>query len=374
MPNEFLDLSPAGQAEFINAMLERSTFAGVASPAVCILDTGVNRGHPLLKHALAEEHNLAWDDDWGAGDRHGHGTEMAGLALYGPHLAELLLSDRPIRLQHGLEAVKILPDDGENKPPDYGPITVGSVAKMEIESPDRNRVICMAITAPAKEQCIPTLWSASLDQMCSGATDGHRRLMFVSAGNFPDEVTVDGYPEANHAASIHDPAQAWNVLTVGACTHKIKINDPDLSGYTPLAPPGGLCPTSTTSCGWTKRDWLFKPEIVMEGGNYAYDSSGNLFDAEDLSLLTTALTPDGALLSTMRDTSAATALAARYRRLDSSRISDILAGNNPRAHDPFRPLDRHNDRSIPACFPTRPPTLLRLRNAKTKNRPRMCGQ
>jgi hypothetical protein len=259
---------------------------------------------------------LAWDDDWTSADRHGHGTEMAGLALYGPQLGELLLAaDRSVRLLHRLEAVKILPDVGENNPPDYGPITVGSVAKIEIEAPDTPRVLCMAITATDKDQSQPTLWSASLDQMCSGAHDEYRRLMFVSAGNYRGEMTVANYPAANHTASVHDPAQAWNVVTVGAYTDKIMIQDPDLRGYNPLAPKGGLCPTSTTSCGWRKREWPFKPDIVMEGGNYAYDPSHELTDVVDLSLLTTIVSPDGALLSTMRDTSAATALASRYAAL-----------------------------------------------------------
>jgi hypothetical protein len=315
VPREFLELPPAGQAEFIHAMLERTTFAGDTAPAVCVLDCGVNRGHPLLEHALAEQHNLAWNDNWTSADRDGHGTEMAGLALYGPQLGELLLSDRAIQLKHRLEAVKILPDVGENNPPDYGPITVGSVAKIEIEAPDRPRALCMAITADDKDQGHPTLWSASLDQMCSGAVDGRCRLMFVSAGNFRDELTVDGYPEDNRNASVQDPAQAWNVITVGACTDKYKIDDPDLNGFNPLAQPGALCPRSTTSCGWTDLEWPLKPDIVMEGGNYAFEPGGDITDAENLSLLTTILSPDGALLSTLRDTSAATALASRYAAL-----------------------------------------------------------
>jgi Subtilase family len=314
---EFLNLPPAGQADFIQGMLERTTFAGENAPAVCILDCGVNRGHPLLEHALAEEHNLAWNDEWEADDRLGHGTEMAGLALYGPHLGDMLLTDKRIRLVHRLEAVKILPDDGENSPPDYGPITQGSVAKIEIEAPDRPRVICMAITAPDKDQYLPSLWSASLDQMCSGAYDEQRRLMFVSAGNYL-HMTVADYPQANHNASVQDPAQAWNVITVGAFTQKVMITDPDLAGYQPLAPDGGLCPTSTTSCGWDKREWPFKPDIVMEGGNYAYDPHGDLTDPDELSLLTTRISRSGALLSMMKDTSAATALAARHAALIQS--------------------------------------------------------
>jgi Subtilase family len=316
VPTEFLDLTPAGQQEFSHAMLERTTFAAPTAPAVCILDCGVNRGHPLLEHALPEAHNLAWRNDWTSADRHGHGTGMAGLALYGPQLGELLLAaDRPVLLRHRLEAVKILPDVGRNNPPDYGPITLGSVAKIEIEAPNAPRVLCMAITASDKDQSQPTLWSSSIDQMCSGAHDDYRRLMFVSAGNYRGEVTVPGYPSANHTASVQDPAQAWNVVTVGAYTNKVMIDDRDLRNHTPLAPQGGLCPTSTTSCGWRSREWPFKPDIVMEGGNYAYDPSHEVTDVADLSLLTTILSPDNALFSTMRDTSAATALASRYAAL-----------------------------------------------------------
>lgn len=309
---EFLELSPPSQAEFINAMLERTTFAGEDAPAVCILDCGVNRGHPLLEQALDEEHNLAWDDDWTSADRDGHGTEMAGLALYGQNLNELLVSDQPIGLVHRLEAIKVLPDDGDNDPPDYGPITVGSVAKVEVASPERSRVLCMAVTAGDKEEWLPTLWSAAIDQMCSGATDYTRRLMVVSAGNYRDELTVDNYPSLNHKLSIEDPAQAWNVLTVGAYTDKAMIEDANLAGWNPLAPKGRLCPRSRTSCSWEKKDFPLKPDIVMEGGNYAYDPSGYVSDVDDLCLLTTLVSPNGALLSTMRDTSAATALASRF--------------------------------------------------------------
>jgi Subtilase family len=353
VPREFLAQTPAGQTEFIHAMLERTTFAAGNAPAVCILDFGVNRGHPLLEHALAEEHNLAWDDDWGSDDQHGHGTEMAGLALYGPRLGDLLVGDRAVRLLHGLEAVKILPDEGENDPPDYGPITVGSVAKIEIEAPNRPRVLCMAITATDKDQCMPTLWSSALDQMCSGASDNHQRLMFVSAGNLREELTVADYPAVNHRTSIQDPAQAWNVVTVGAYTTKMLIEDPDLRDYQPLAPMGGLCPTSTTSCSWTNREWPIKPEIVMEGGNFAYGPDRVLDGIDDLSLLTTVLSDNGALLSTTGDTSAATALASRFSALLQAAYPDYWpetirgllvhsARWTPQMLEEFPPEARHN--------------------------------
>ncbi len=170
----------------------------------------------------------------------------------------------------------------------------------------------MAITADDKEKWAPTLWSAAIDQMCAGALDDVRRLMVVSTGNFDDTLSAATYPEANRQASIQDPAQAWNVITVGAYTGKAMIEHPDYSGYNPLALKGALSPRSTTSFSWAKRDFPLKPDIVMEGGNYAVDPAGQVWEIDDLSLLTTHVSRDGSLLSTMLDTSAATALAARY--------------------------------------------------------------
>ena len=116
-----------------------------------------------------------------------------------------------------LEAIKVLPDVGENDPPRAaGPITLGSVAKVEVESPERNRVLCMAVTAGDKEEWLPTLWSSAIDRMSCGATDDTRRLMLVSAGNYPDELKTADYPSLNHELSVEDPAQGWNVVTVGA--------------------------------------------------------------------------------------------------------------------------------------------------------------
>jgi len=64
---------------------------------------------------------------------------------------------------------------------------------------------------------------------------------------------------------------------------------------------------------WEDRSWPIKPDIVMEGGNLAVDPTTGAADyVDDLMLLTTRTSPTGALLTSTSDTSAATALAARY--------------------------------------------------------------
>jgi subtilisin family serine protease len=308
---EFTRLPPSGQAEFINDLLSRTTFAGDNSVRVCILDTGVNRGHPLLEDSLSEQHVQAWDDDWGSDDHDGHGTEMAGVCLFGP-LGEPLYNSERVQLLHRLESVKMFPRTGENDPPDYGPITVGSMAIAERVSPQSQRVFCMAVTASADDQWRPTLWSAAIDQAASGVNDELRRLLIISAGNLLPEDIGKNYPVENHVSSVEDPSQSWNALTVGGYTNLAWIQEKGLEGYTPIAKPGTLSPGSRTSLCWGDVPWPYKPDVVFEGGNYASDGNGLITDAVDLQILTTQsdMHSDD-LLGTTSDTSAATAQAAR---------------------------------------------------------------
>lgn len=308
--SEFTDLPPVGQAEYVTALLERCSFADSASTRICILDTGVERGHPLLSNSLDHSDMHSWKSDWKTHDHHGHGTLMAGVCLFGP-LGQVLFDDSPVELRHRLESAKILPPKGSNDPPDYGPITVGSMALAECAAPSCNRVFCMAVTAECDDEWRPTLWSASIDQACAGVNDSTRRLMIVSAGNLRERVG-ENYPHENLVSSVEDPGQAWNVLTVGGYTDLAWIQETGLDGYTPIAEPGGLSPSSRTSLCWGDENWPYKPDVVFEAGNFAKNEYGVVADAEDLAILTTQADPTSSSpLAAFRDTSAATAQAAR---------------------------------------------------------------
>jgi hypothetical protein len=120
-PNEtadFFDSLPSAEhSEWLDDLLERTSFtaAGSAStPHVCVLDTGVNRGHPLLEHALESADLHTVEPAWGVDDSHGHGTSMAGLALAGD-LTDHLIGRHPLDIAHRLESVKLLPHDDANQ-------------------------------------------------------------------------------------------------------------------------------------------------------------------------------------------------------------------------------------------------------------------
>jgi hypothetical protein len=313
-PAEFIELGPRGQGEFVDHLCRRIEPPGVNAPAVCVLDGGVVL-HPLVRPALAPEDALKYDPTWPLTDGQTHGTEMAGIALYGDQLPRLLQDDGPVRLVHRLESVKILPPPPvQNDPKLYGAITAQSAYRIESQAPTRPRAFCMAVTTDGRDRGLPSSWSGEVDQLCAGVRDGHRRLFFVSAGN----VALDDrrhYPDVNDTALVQDPGQSWNAVTVGAFTDHVLFPRETYTGYSPIARAGDLSPCSTTSLTY-HREWPYKPDVVMEGGNAILDPSTGLTDTpEQLSLLTTAHAAGGRLLVGFGDTSAATAQAVRVAAL-----------------------------------------------------------
>lgn len=311
---EFFDGMPAlEQIAWVEDLVDRLSLPHNEAPAVCLLDTGVNRGHPLLQQSLSEDKVLTVDAAWGHDDRQGHGTELAGLALFGD-LQAALTHEHPIALTHHLESVKILNASNGNEDKEFGSLTIDAVAQPEVRDADRARVFCMAVTsATGRDLGRPSAWSATLDALASDwINDGEtRRLFCISAGNIDDPSAWLRYPTvfSEIEYGLESPGQAWNALTVGSYTEKYQIDDEDAQHYIPIAGPGALSPFSSTSTGWDN-DWPWKPDVVFEGGNAAHDGEDFVSNFPSLSLLTTNFKPLDRLLTTSWATSASTALAA----------------------------------------------------------------
>lgn len=340
----FVDMGAGEQADWVKELLSRTQGPSRDAPAACILDTGITRGHPLLEIAAAAEDCMAVNPAWGpqdngGGEMRGHGTEMAGLALYGD-LTSVLESVAPVSLQHRLESVKILPPTGTNKRELYGAITADATSQIEVRAPHRRRCFVLAVTAEdQRDRGQPTSWSAALDALAAGRlvdasedtlayTDENepgreRRLFLVSAGNVgPDRLERDHLPLSD-SEPVHDPAQAWNVLTVGAFTERTLAEDPYLPGGVPIANAGDLSPWSTTSVVFD-RQWPIKPEVLFEGGNVLADERGEVnFGHPELNLLTTHCRPVEKAFTTTCATSAATAQAARMAAIIRAQYPEL---------------------------------------------------
>jgi Subtilase family len=364
-PAALLALEPAAeQADWVNDLADRIEAAGDDAPAACVLDTGAYREHPLLQASLSPADCHTCDPHWMSSDHDGHGTEMAGLALFG-RLDRVTLANSAVRLTHRLESVKVLPPPPTETPPQlYGAVTATAASLVEIERPARRRVFSMAITADWQTKSAdadralgqPTSWSAAIDALAAGleidVTESGllflneselstRRLFVISAGNVgPLEV---GHLARSDVEPIEDPAQAWNCLTVGAYTDLTDISgDPAFAGWTPIAIRGELSPFSRTAVAFAHR-WPHKPDVVCEGGNAAQSPSGTEIDTpESLQILTTkAPVSDQRLLAVTRETSAATAQAAAIG-------ASILADNPSFWPETVRALIVHSAEWTPA--------------------------
>ncbi len=311
LPSFFLRLTPGEQANWSKELKARIKFPSASAPAVCVLDTGLNRAHPLLQDSLNPNDLHAYMPEWHATDHDGHGTAMAGLALFGD-LTEILASTEDCILVHLLESAKVLPPQGENDPNLYGHVNIVAASKVEIANPKRQRVFLMAVSATAqRDRGLPTSWSATIDDLAAGIDDSsnkHKRLFVIAAGSRPADLTTDYFNESL-LDSIHDPGQSWNALTIGAYTDRILIGEQSHAGWSALARAGELSPRSTTSRTWSTQ-WPLKPDIVEEGGNYAISPNNEVDSVDSLALLTTSHEILTKHFTTSSDTSAAAALAA----------------------------------------------------------------
>ncbi len=307
VPSRVLRQSLREQAEQAQRLRARVEQVG-RDVAVTLLDGGVDRGHVLLADVLAEMDCHAVNPDWGTHDSWNHGTLMAGLAVYGD-LSTVIGSNDPVQLTHLLEAAKILPPPPDSNDPQlYGHVTQQGVYLAEIENGERRRAIVSTVTSDTTRTTgRPTSWSAAVDTLSYG--EGSTSRLFIQSAGNGDPNQWARYPIGSETAPLEEPGQAWNALTVGAFTEKVRIEDPQFWDWRPVAPLGCLAPVGSCSAAWTA-SWPFKPDIVMEGGNLGRPPEGGADVVPDLALLTTARPGDG-VLATADGTSAAAALAGR---------------------------------------------------------------
>ena len=300
----------AEQKEWVDQLKERLQLAEDSQVRILVLDSGVNNGHPLLLDFIKDEDCHTYNSEWGTADSGGHGTYMAGLAIY-DDLHETLQGKHEVTIHHRLESGKILPPRGQNSERLYGDITGQVISRAEIQNPEAKRIVCLAVTQVGDSRGQPTSWSGKIDALASGydEEDGRKRLIIISAGNIADHQTWCEYPDIIVSSTIENPSQAWNALVVGAYTQRSLIHDSTFKGYSAIAPAQGLSPFTTTSTVW-HTDWPQKPDIVMEGGNAAVDANNFVSNIDDLGILSLSHETTKRQFDVQVGTSPATAKAA----------------------------------------------------------------
>lgn len=330
VPIDFVDgLEAEEQADWVQDVLGRTQYGPQAQQAasyVTLLDTGITLAHPLIQPALDAADRHAAVPGWDLEDHDGHGSRMAGLALFGD-LRSQLQSTAAIPVPHRLESAKVIPDAGQNPYHLLGDRTQKAINAVEVE-PNRLRTFALATTTDddTPHSGAPTSWSTELDQLAVGRSGAvkQQRLIVASAGNLSPQHdgTADYLAKCDDddEAEIESPAQAWNTIAVGALTAMNGVGG--LTYGATLAEVGDLAPMSRTA-SWTKT-WPIKPDVVLEGGNWFYDGfSTTPNQHSDLMLVTTSWNYPARSFTHISDTSAATALAAREIALLRASYPDL---------------------------------------------------
>ena len=319
-------------------------------PYICLLDSGVNRGHTMLAPLLHQEDMYTVNDAWGTNDTANHGTGLAGVAIYGD-MFDTMTSTETIEIRHRLESVKLTPNSGANvgDAREHAYLFSSAVTRPEILNGQRKRIFSSAVTAPAyREFGRPSAWSSMVDSLAVDAMSDtpFPRLFVLSAGNIIDRDHWRNYPASLSVNQIHDPGQSWNALTVGAFTDKTVLDELE---FTPVAEQGALSPFTTTSLEWDSV-WPLKPDVVFEGGN-AGANTEFVDNFASLELLTTSATSHRQFWTT-NATSAASALCARMAAQLMTQYPDLRP-------ETIRALITHSAEWTPA--------MLRMYPARTKS-------
>ena len=262
------------------------------APGVAILDSGLTAGHPLLAPAIGEATTVprAWADP---SDRNGHGTMVAGLALYGD-------IEECIRLGAFVPKLTIYSARVLNERLEFDDEILITTQMREAIEYFRHTYACRVFNASLGDDRLPyqggkvSPWASILDTLARELDV----VIVVSAGNYihdpgpsnsPDGHIQD-YPHYLLGATsrIIEPATGAVVLTVGSLAHSENVppgSAGDNVAFRPIAKRGEPSPFTRSGPGL---GGAIKPELCETGGNRAYDGlTQGLRNARELSVIST---------------------------------------------------------------------------------------
>lgn len=278
-------------------------------PMVTVVDSGVLAGHPLLRGWILDERDFDSGENTVV-DRQGHGTQVAGLVVYGD--VARCLETRQWNPRVMVASAKVLRRDPIDEsrvvfPENHRPERIVEDAIRHFHRERGCRVFNLSvgnaddIYAGGRQFA----WAEALDQLARELDV----VLIISAGNISTPPWPQGVATREQFQStlrdlllraresrLCNPATAAIAVSVGAISRSARTN----RHVFVAAPEGAPAPFSRLGPGYEPKNTqrAVKPEFVSFGGNYAvenYDSTGPSWVRNDIQLgePTTRLNTDG---------------------------------------------------------------------------------
>ena len=244
---------------------------------VVLLDTGIAERHPLLAPAVHAAGRSVVVGNPSAEDTHGHGTRMAGLVAH-RDLAAALAAGGPIEARSRIQGVRVMEGGSAHGSLEFWPDRTREAIEVAEQVRAARHICNLPLGAVPETPGEQTTWGMAIDTLAHNEGDG--RLICVPTGNLqPSQGQPPAYPAENLAAGMTSPGEAINAVTIGAMTDLVVTSQERV----PVAGEGELSPYSRCNVGGSRP---LKPDIVLEGGNWATDGIGSYHETS-LALLTT---------------------------------------------------------------------------------------
>jgi hypothetical protein len=309
-------------------------------PSVCTLDSGVASSNPLIANNIGHAEAVLTQGE-SAVDSHGHGTMVAGLAVFGDIRACFQAGQFASDIT--LYSARVLND--ENRFDDEKLIIEQMRRSIDFfKAPPYNcRVFNLSLGDDRPwlwANPRQSLWAESLDLVARG----EKVLLVVSAGNQQlgtgnnardAEEVLANYPNYlfEPDCGLCDPATAAIAVTVGGIAQheepQVRRGASEESMVKTVARRDEPLPTTRVGPGLAS---AIKPEFVAYSGNWTFDGFGSAYrtirDDPGVAVMSLSHEPTRSLFSFDVGTSFAAPLVARLGAMVWDRLRDAL-GEQP---------------------------------------------
>jgi hypothetical protein len=249
LPEVYLESSVGGVDRDISlaSVISLSETNRSELPNVCVIDSGVNRNHTLLRDYISDSYDFSTNAQQPCDDVDGHGTAVAGVAVYGGSPGSNTIPRCKVIMVKGFV---------DRRTPIIG--VLQQIDKATAFFSSKSKVFNLSLHCRIPNVSI----TKALDDMIYS-----RDVVVVgSAGNIPTSFIKEGleysqYPDYLRRHAIFFPGDVSNAITVGACTSRdsnfCRRNSPS-----PFTRSG----TNINS---------IKPDVLEVGGNLNMVRDGN---------------------------------------------------------------------------------------------------